>query len=499
VGPGRRSRWGARGLALAAGAVPAFAFPEADLWWLGLVGLVPAVLVVRAAPTGGEAAVRAWIAGAAFMLGAHWWLLSYVSVFALVLGALFGALWVPWGWLAWRLLGGTPDGWRVVIAVVLVPSAWVAAEYVRSWDRLGGPFGLLGASQWNDRALLALAALGGVWLVSWVLVAINVALAAAVLPRAPGPGRVAAVGAAAGLVAASLLWAGLRTPPAVAGAVRVGIVQSGLGDDHAARLTAAIAATRELASQRPDVVVWGESTVTRDPATDRVLAARLERTARSVDAPVLINVDARGASGSIAKSAVLVTPAGVDGRYVKQRLVPFGEYVPLRPVLGWLADLTAAADEDRARGAGLVVLDAGGLRVGPLVSFELAFPDLSRALTRNGAELIAAQSMTSSFQRSWGPEQHASLAAVRAVESGRPVVDVAISGVSAAFAADGRELAWHGTDERGAWVVVVPRVDSETPYVRAGDWVVWTSLGVLGVAAAVWAGRRLARRRAQSP
>src|SRR5829696_2899220 len=369
-------RWGARLAAPLLGAPLALAFPRPGWWWLALIGLVPVLLLAMAAPGGGEAAVRTWLGGTGFFLAVNAFLFPTVGPFMVPLAMLLAVTWLPMGWLAWALLGG-PDRAgprRLAAALVLVPSGFVVGEALRSWEGLGGPWGLLGASQWNAPALLAVAALGGVWGLSFLLVAVNVAVAAAA---------------------------------------------------------------------RRDLVAWGESSVGRDPAANPGDVARLAAVARDAGAPVLANVDAeRTGEGGIYKSALLVGPSGVLGSYDKLRLVPFGEYVPLRPLLGWVTRLTDAAAVDRHRGARLAVLDADGLAVGPLVCFESAFPDLARDLAARGAEVVVVQTADTTFQGSWGQDQHASLSAVRAVEAGRPVVQAAISGTSAAFDARGRRLAW---------------------------------------------------------
>ena len=94
-----------------------------------------------------------------------------------------GALWLPWGCAAHRLLSGQITARQVLTAVAVLPSAWVIAEAVRSWHRLGGPWAPLGASQWNQPATLAPASLGGVWLVSFLIVAVNTAVVGAILMR----------------------------------------------------------------------------------------------------------------------------------------------------------------------------------------------------------------------------------------------------------------------------------------------------------------------------
>jgi apolipoprotein N-acyltransferase len=243
-------------------------------------------------------------------------------------------------------------------------------------------------------------------------------------------------------------------------------------------------------------VVWGESSVGRDPAANPGDIRRLVGVAVAAGAPVLANVDAqREAGGGIYKTALLVGPAGVLGSYDKMRLVPFGEYVPLRPLLGWVTRFTKAAAVDRHRGTRLAVLPAGKVAVGPLICFESAFPDLARNLAADGADLVVVQTADTTFQGSWGLDQHASLSAVRAVESGRPVLQAALSGTSAAFDARGRRLAWAPGGWRGAAVVELPLSAERTPYVRTGDVVplaCWVALAVGAVAAAARR-RRLSR------
>ncbi|MDX3076205.1 apolipoprotein N-acyltransferase [Streptomyces sp. MI02-7b] len=489
----RASPWGRGAAAAAAGALPALAFPAPSLWWLAYGALVPWMLLARSAPTGRRAALDGWLGGAGFMVAVHHWLVPSLHVFIVLLALLLGALWAPWGWLVRRLLGGNPGGRSVVAATVLVPCAWLLAELVRSWESLGGPWGLLGASQWQVAPALRLASVGGVWLVSFVLVAVNTALTALVaVPRWRGRAGAALVVCA---VATAAVWLWAPVPSRTGTAVRVAVVQPGVVVGAQQRFDQGERLTRGLAGREVDLVVWGESSVGFDLSARPDLAARLAALSSLVGADVLVNVDARRADGrGISKTSLLIGPDGPLGEgYDKMRLVPFGEYVPARGLLGWATSVGRAAGEDRVRGDHQVVMDAGAVRLGPLVCFESAFPDMSRHLADDGAQLLVAQSSTSSFQNSWAPAQHASLAALRAAETGRPVVHATLTGISAGYDAAGRPTGpWLGTSRSATRVYEVPLAAGRTLYDRLGDWV--PRLAVLLLAgAAVHAFRRSAR------
>jgi apolipoprotein N-acyltransferase len=478
--------------AFVAGVLPVLAFPRADLDWLAWVALMPGLLLARAAPTGREAAIRGWWFGAGFLTVALYWLIPSIGPGLALLAVVAGALWAPWGYAAWALM--RPG--RFLAAAVVVPSVWVAAEWARSWAALGGPWGLYGATQWRHPAILGLAAAGGVWLVSFVLVAVNTMLAMAVSlwgTSQPLEERVVRAAPAFGLalllsLAGPLMYAEWSTP--VGRPLKVALVQPGVINGPGARFEAGERITAAL--PRADLVVWGESSVGFDLRRRPDLVARLVALAR-VHGPLLVNEDARDAAGRISKSAVLIGPDGEQGRYVKNRLVPFGEYVPFREALGWLTHISEAAKEDRVPGTGVVMMRTRDVTFGPLICFESTFPDLGSEVVHKGARLIVYESATSTFQGSWAPPQHAALGAVRAAETGRPVVQAALSGVSAAYDPRGRRLAWFDTPQRGSVMVEVSPSSGSTPYDRYGDYVAW-------LAAVITAGAAIqARRKASQP
>jgi apolipoprotein N-acyltransferase len=489
-------RWGLRLLALLIGACLALAFPAVDAWWWAWVGLVPLLLLLARAGSFREAAWRSWFAAGGFFVTLHHWVLPYLGVFSLVAAGIVGLVWVPFGLAAHGLLRRASLA-RVLVAMLVLPSVWLTVEALRSWSHLGGAWGLLGSSQWSVRPVLAVASLGGVWLLSFLLVAVNVGITALLIPGAALRTRLVGGGAAVALAAAAAGYGILRPEPAVTGTLRVAGVQPGIVYGPQERLATHLRLTHELAGLHPDVIVWGQSSVGFDPAQRPDVDRQLRQAAAATGSVLLVNVDARDPSGQITKSTYQYTGKGLVATYAKQRLAPFGEYIPLRPLLGWIADYTEAPEQDRATGDELTTLDVSGTKVGPLISYESTFPDMRRNLARMGADVTIVQGSLTTFHGSWAHAQQASFEAVRAVESGRPAVLVELDGTSAAFDARGRLLAWIPPEYRGTFIVDVPLSSEETPYVRLGDWVPAMSYAIV-IAAVLTVAIRRVRRRSQA-
>ncbi|HEY2279170.1 MAG TPA: apolipoprotein N-acyltransferase [Streptosporangiaceae bacterium] len=479
----RPARWAA----LVAGAIPTLAFPAPGLSVVAWFALVPGLLIIARAPSAREAAVRAWWLGSGYIVAAMYWLAPEIGPGVLLVAAVFGVLQTPFGLSAWALLRPPLNVTRALGALIVVPSGWLLAEWLRSWQALGGPWAVLGASQWQHPAVLALAAVGGVWLVSFVLVAANVAIVVAVSsPRSAA--RAAAAVVAAAVVAAGPLTFALTGPAPVTGTATIALVQPGVVDGSQLRVDASQRLTGNLAHDRgpaPDLIVWGESSVAFHLESDRSLLRSIEKLSAIENTQILVNQDSEH-DGSKSKVAVLVGPGGIAGSYTKTRLVPFGEYIPFRSALSWLTDISRAAPVNMVPGTGAHVLqvtepDGEPLTIGPLICFESAFPDMSRVDTDHGAQVIVYQTADSTFQGTWALAQHAALDAVRAAETGRPVVQAALTGDSDAFDARGRQLAWMNQTQRGVITVrlALPAPSSRTIYDQLGDYIPWAATGVV--------------------
>jgi apolipoprotein N-acyltransferase len=494
----RPARYGA----LVGGALPLLAFPAPDLSLLAWFGLVPGLILIQRSPSAREAAVRGWWLGAGYFLAAQWWLAPEIGPAVAIIAVVFGALLAPFGVAVWALLRPPVTAARAVAALVVVPSYWLLTEWIRSWQALGGPWAVLGASQWQHPAVLALAAVGGVWLISFVLVAVNVAILIVIVARLAA--RIAATVATAVLVAAGPLAFALTPAAPPAGTATIALVQPGVVDNPVQRVDASQRLTARqprTGAARPDLIVWGESSVAFHLGADRALLTAIKALSRADGVQILVNQDSEVA-GKKSKVAVLVGANGIDGTYTKTRLVPFGEYIPFRSELSWLTRISKAAPVNMTPGNGAHVLrvtEPGGrkLVIGPLICFESAFPDMSRVDTNQGAQLIVYQTADSTFQGTWALAQHASLGALRAAETGRPVVQAALTGDSAAFDARGRVVAWMGETRRGVMLarLSLPATSSRTPFDRLGDYVPWTAVGIAALAAVIG----LIRRRGYRP
>lgn len=505
----RGDRWLRRGVALASGIVLALARPPADIGILVLVGLAPLIWLWRDdSPRG--AAGHGFLAGAAYYgVVVSWaWYFGAVAIVPLV-GTLAG-YWALVGLaVAWLRRRGIASPW-------LTAALWVVAEGAVARVPLRGfSWGELGYATHDLPPLRALAALGGLPLVSYVVVVGNAALvdvAAALRGRATS----AALRAGAVLLAVALVtavWFARWPVTTPTGQVRVAMIQ---GNDLNRDLTDAEVYDRylprshfALAAQlngRYDLVVFPESSLDADPRTDPWLSQQLAATARRLRSSVLANAttDADPRGDKALNLNVLYDPQGrVIGTYAKRHLVPFGEYVPMRSFIERFVSAVDQVPRDfqPGRTPGLLRLapdsDGHAHQMASVICFESAFGYQVRPLVRDGAEVIVVSTNNRSYRRSANSAQHVALGQLRAAETGRAVLQASISGQSAVIDARGRVLSRSELFRNGVLTATVTTRRGMTPYVRFGDWALGAALlASVAALATAWATRRRAEGRA---
>lgn len=474
-----------------AGAALTLAFPEPDLAPLAWVCLVPLL-----ASLAGAGAKRGFLLGAVFGLCFFGTLLHWVSIvgylawFVLVLlqAAYVGVFGAVWGALS-RRCGR--------LAAVIVPALlWVGiVEYLRAATPVVGfTWGELAQSQHDIGFVLRSAAWGGGWLVALQIVVANTLVASALAAR-----REVRAAAARLLAAAAVLLAAAPLPSseATGRAVDVAIVQGNIPEDEAPSyekdLTILANHVRLTESVPPeaDLILWPESSVGIDPARDPDAGAALRDAARGGGASMIVGGTLARDDGRYQVMAYLVSPEGeIVDSYQKTHLVPFGEYVPARDLLGWLP----AIDQvplDAVPGDDPVVFDVAGGRVAPVISFEADFGSLAARRIGAGGRLLVVLTNTSTWRHSWASAQHVAMSQVRAVESGVYVAHGALTGVSAFVDPSGNVLQRSELWEPDVLVQTVRFATRASFYARTGDWVPIGSLAGAGLwaAAAVLRGR----------
>ncbi len=465
------------------------AFPPVGAWPLAFVA--PALLLVAlrgARPARGS--VLGLVYGiAGFGLTLSWILLfgtlawSALTLLAALSTALFGGL-VP----VVRRPG------RPVVSALGAAALWTAIDRLRGLWPLGGfTWGSLGVSQVPNRVTVRVAVVAGVWGVTFVVAFAAALLAEAAAGDRPPGRRLASIGLAAAAAIAPILipFASPHGRPLDVAAIQVDFR---LGERLPTRAEGDVAVTRlnldlhrRLKRDPPDLAVWGESAL--DPASLSILD-EVRTTIADVGVPVLGGSTSRdirspGADGPLYNQAVVFDGGGaVTDVYRKTHLVPYGEYIPWKPVVGWISALRQIAYELEP-GERLHTLRAPGLPAfGTPICFENSFAELDRRLVREGARFLVVLTNNASYEDTAASAQHLQMSRMRAIEDGRWVVHAAVSGISAFIDASGRTFRETGLFEPAIIRRTIRASSARTPYVRFGDWLPWLSLAfVVGLAA----------------
>ncbi|MBY6709154.1 apolipoprotein N-acyltransferase [Rhodococcus sp. BP-241] len=483
-------------------------FPPRDWWFLAVIALAILTAVLRGVGVRAGAAYGA-VAGAAFFVPLLPWVGEYVGAAPWLALAVIQA-----GFVA--LFGAAAAAlWRLPAAPLWIACAWVGAEAVRSRVPFGGlPWGRTAFGQ-AEGPLLPLAAWVGAPGIGFVVALVGAATTAAaaeVMGRRRVAQLIGPLGAMALVLALTAAAATATTPqsaPADRREVTLALVQgnvprAGLDfnaqrravlDNHVARtleLAADIDAGRAL---RPSLVIWPENSSDIDPLRNPDAAAAITGAARAVGVPILVGAVLRRGDGTTTNTSMVWDPVtGPADTHDKRQLVPFGEYLPLRPLVTALVPSAARAG-NFVPGNGDGVVEIAGLRVAVATCYEVAFDALVTDAVRTGAQLIAVPTNNATFGRTEMTYQQLAMSRVRAVEHGRSVVVSATSGVSAIIDPTGEVTQRTDLFTPAALVATLPLGDELTLATRLGSAPegAATAAAVLALIAASIAARRTRR------
>lgn len=479
--------------AVASAILLVLAFPDFGLWPLAWVALVPLLFRLARRPRPVQSFLAGWLAGTLFFYASCYWLTYPMIHYAGIPAPLAYLFLLPpaaaggfFPALAALLLARLCERLGTA-ALLLAPALWVACEWARL-GVIGQLWNAVGYSQAFQPALIQSARFGGVYAVSFLVVAFNAAVAYALLKRSVRGALVSL--AVVACVALTIYGASLtkalgteREPSAHVVAVQPNVIPNFYRDEseyeelrrmHFYLSDEGLRALGEVREGVPRVVVWPESPMNFSLERDRRFREELRSYVGSRRVSLLFNSLEPAAGGGGYNAAVLVNEKGLPvAQYDKIRLMPFGEYVPLPrwlPGVGMLGGVVG--DFTPGEHYTLIPLGSheGSPRAGTFICLESAYPDITRRLTQEGADVLiemtndAYQGDTSILR------QHLSNAVFRAVETGRPLLRVTNTGVSARI--DERGVV---SDETGRFVEAVrawpvARSDGrETFYVRFGD------------------------------
>lgn len=478
-----RPGWPGHLLAMAAGALTPLSLAPFGLWPLGLLSIALFYLCLRQVDA--RAALwRGWSYGfGAFAAGTGW---VYVSIHdygaaPVPLAALLTLLFVAglglffalqaWAWSRWLRRERAPLADALTFAAL-----WVAQEALRGWLFTGFPWLYAGYAQ-LDGPLAGLAPLGGVWLLSFAMALGAVLLATLTQWLLHWRSLLGATLLLAGCWGGGLWlkehpWTAPAGAPLKVAAIQGNVEQNLKWDPE--QLNAQLALYRDLTLNAPaaDLYVWPETAV---PVLKEYAEGYLASLAGLLDARgaalitglPLRQADAEGRPRYY--NALHALGAG-EGTYLKQKLVPFGEYVPLQDLLRGLIAFFDLPMSDFARGPqDQPLLQAQGYRIAPYICYEVVYPEFAADLAAQSALLLTV-SNDAWFGTSIGPLQHLQMAQMRALEAGRWMVRATNNGVTVLIDPFGRIQTELPQFQRGVLHGEVVPMQGLTPYLQWRHW-----------------------------
>lgn len=514
--------------AAAAGGLLYPSFAPIGWWWLAPLSVAGFTLAVRAAyqarAVGGRRrpwAAAAW-AGFWFGLAFCYLIFRWESAIALdamlALGLVEALYFVPLG----AAVGSVS---RLRFAPLWQALLWVSEEFFRDrWPFGGFSWGRLAFSQ-TQTPLTKIVALGGAPLLSFATALVGTAIAALVLRlhRArqtrldrPQTGWAAAIGwrGALGWAGAALVLpiVGNLVPlqttagkPVELAAIQGNVPRTGLDaygqafavlDNHA-KLTEQYA--QEIAEgkvKKPVAVFWPEDSDDVDPYANSEAYAIVSGAVQAIGVQTLIGTVVDVGPSNAQELGIVWDPnTGPGATYAKRHLVPFGEYIPYRTELTKYFSEMSLVPRDFIPGTKPGVMTVGGVKIALVICYEVAFDDMVRSSVQGGGGVLVVQTNNADYAWTDEPGEQLAISQLRAVETGRPVMIAATSGISGYIDASGRIV-----QQTGQFVpaVVSAEVTPRTGFTLATrlgadpEWVMMF-LGLLGWALAAAAGRRRRR------
>lgn len=480
----------ALGMAVLAGWIMDFGFPDHDIWPLALVGLALMLWSARGLSFRKSLLVGA-VGGFSFFGILIWWLTVYLGLvpwIALTLAQVFffslgmGLVGLAWhyGSRQWPSLAG-----RLIVTPALVGGAWMTREAVSSVFPFGG-FAWARISQSQSESTLApLVAWFGTSGMSFILAFFVAFLLALIVDRRLAwDAKVALAWSTALALGIWPAW-----PVAETGSIRVLAVQgnadAGLFADYAwgDNLADHHRVTQQLYGTPVDVVIWPENASDVDPLRYPVAAEIVSEVSRKMNAPLVVGTITR--EGNETFNSILLweydAETGRDivrDQYDKIHPVPFAEYLPWRDFFYPLApSLFDMVPRDYSFGQRDTVFEVGGSTAGIAICFDIVDDEILWSMMESGADIIFAPTNNADFGRTDQSIQQLSIARMRAIETGRSVVNISTVGTSAVIDPWGRELDRLPTYEEGYMLLDVPLASHTTPATAIGRNLEW---GVIG-------------------
>ena len=386
-------------------------------------------------------------------------------------------------------------------ALVVAPLLWTTLEFLRSYVLGGFPWSSLGYSQYAFLPVIQIADITGVYGVSFLIVAVNAAFVDVLIFKRRYIARPLAsfLPTATGFIALALFmiftlsYGAYRLHQHRSGSViKAAVIQGNIEQDKKwdpSYQQAVIGGYRDLsfaaARERPDLIVWPETSVPFFFRTDKELTSYMVSFEQQLNSYLLfgsvMEKDRRESphsySARYTNSAVLLDKNGtITYIYDKIHLVPFGEFLPLRRFLSFL-DLTGAIGDFVAGESYTKAVTPFG-SFGTLICYEIIFPGLVRKFYTNGGDFIVTITNDAWFGKTPGPYQHFSMAVFRAIENRKPVIRSANTGISGFVDSCGRILAKTALFTRTYLVYNVKTDRTLSPYTKYGD--IFSYLSIIG-------------------